>query len=333
MKPSTSLADPLTEAEIALLDDFLIGDSVPEKAMNLSMMDGFMAALASAPKLTMPSSMLRWIWDAAHGQEAPAFADAQEAASIIGLIMRHWNGVNSTLNRAPDEYQPLIPKRNTYGKTISIIDSWCSGYYKGIAIDRTGWQPLLAQHPEWFTAIQLYAGEGGRDELERRQESINQHQTFADSLASSVRHIHRFWLEQRRSQTPRDETPMIGGQPEPANRPLKVGRNAPCPCGSGKKYKRCHGKLEEPAADDSSYPVHSPLCQRLSSDGATVDIQIYGDGVSGWILEVVDEFGNSTVWNESFPTDRVALTEALSTIETEGIASLIGPVPANTVRH
>jgi len=22
----------------------------------------------------------------------------------------------------------------------------------------------------------------------------------------------------------------------------KVGRNDPCPCGSGKKYKRCHGK-------------------------------------------------------------------------------------------
>jgi len=23
--------------------------------------------------------------------------------------------------------------------------------------------------------------------------------------------------------------------------PLEVGRNDPCPCGSGKKYKRCHG--------------------------------------------------------------------------------------------
>jgi preprotein translocase subunit SecA len=23
----------------------------------------------------------------------------------------------------------------------------------------------------------------------------------------------------------------------------KVSRNAPCPCGSGKKYKQCHGKL------------------------------------------------------------------------------------------
>ncbi|HTJ18976.1 MAG TPA: SEC-C metal-binding domain-containing protein, partial [Steroidobacteraceae bacterium] len=31
-------------------------------------------------------------------------------------------------------------------------------------------------------------------------------------------------------------TAMPGGVP-------KVGRNEPCPCGSGKKYKQCHGKL------------------------------------------------------------------------------------------
>jgi preprotein translocase subunit SecA len=30
----------------------------------------------------------------------------------------------------------------------------------------------------------------------------------------------------------------------------KVGRNDPCPCGSGKKYKKCHGKDEEAAASD-----------------------------------------------------------------------------------
>jgi preprotein translocase subunit SecA len=23
----------------------------------------------------------------------------------------------------------------------------------------------------------------------------------------------------------------------------KIGRNEPCPCGSGKKYKQCHGRL------------------------------------------------------------------------------------------
>ena len=28
------------------------------------------------------------------------------------------------------------------------------------------------------------------------------------------------------------------------NRADRVGRNDPCPCGSGKKYKHCHGKLD-----------------------------------------------------------------------------------------
>ncbi|HKB34961.1 MAG TPA: SEC-C metal-binding domain-containing protein, partial [Gemmataceae bacterium] len=32
-----------------------------------------------------------------------------------------------------------------------------------------------------------------------------------------------------------------GKKPEPIrNRKEKVGRNDPCPCGSGKKYKNCH---------------------------------------------------------------------------------------------
>ena len=36
-------------------------------------------------------------------------------------------------------------------------------------------------------------------------------------------------------QGPRQRTPMVNNAP-------KVGRNDPCPCGSGKKYKACHGK-------------------------------------------------------------------------------------------
>jgi preprotein translocase subunit SecA len=29
-----------------------------------------------------------------------------------------------------------------------------------------------------------------------------------------------------------------------AQSPMRVGRNEPCPCGSGKKFKQCHGKLQ-----------------------------------------------------------------------------------------
>ena len=30
---------------------------------------------------------------------------------------------------------------------------------------------------------------------------------------------------------------------QPVENGPKIGRNDPCPCGSGKKYKHCHGKL------------------------------------------------------------------------------------------
>jgi hypothetical protein len=49
-------------------------------------------------------------------------------------------------------------------------------------------------------------------------------------------------------------------------------------------------------AEDSL--VCSILCQRVTRDGTEVDIQIYNDDKGGWLLEVVDEFGNSTVWDK-----------------------------------
>jgi preprotein translocase subunit SecA len=41
-----------------------------------------------------------------------------------------------------------------------------------------------------------------------------------------------------------DADPGTGDRPAPFVRPgQKVGRNDPCPCGSGRKYKVCHGRL------------------------------------------------------------------------------------------
>ena len=39
---------------------------------------------------------------------------------------------------------------------------------------------------------------------------------------------------------PLDPNLLLGRQPVYRTEP-KVGRNDPCPCGSGKKYKKCHG--------------------------------------------------------------------------------------------
>jgi hypothetical protein len=44
---------------------------------------------------------------------------------------------------------------------------------------------------------------------------------------------------------------------------------------------------------------------------------------SQWLLEVVDERGTSTVWDDLFETDKQALEEAFTAIESEGIGSFI----------
>jgi uncharacterized protein YecA (UPF0149 family) len=40
--------------------------------------------------------------------------------------------------------------------------------------------------------------------------------------------VREYWFERSKPETVKREAP-------------KVGRNDPCPCGSGKKYKNCHG--------------------------------------------------------------------------------------------
>ena len=70
----------------------------------------------------------------------------------------------------------------------------------------------------------------------------------------------------------------------------------------------------------------SPLSQQVSSGDRTVSVEIFRlEGESSWTLEVVDEYNNSSVWEDTFETDSAALTEAKKTILSEGVSSLIGP--------
>jgi uncharacterized protein YecA (UPF0149 family) len=49
-------------------------------------------------------------------------------------------------------------------------------------------------------------------------------------------------MEQAMEQAIRDAGKPASTKPPVVLSPAKVGRNEPCPCGSGKKYKHCHGR-------------------------------------------------------------------------------------------
>lgn len=70
--------------------------------------------------------------------------------------------------------------------------------------------------------------------------------------------------------------------------------------------------------------IYSKHCQSISSAGKTVQLEIYGTGKNDWMLEVVDEYGNSTCWDEPFDSDEAAYKEFERTLSEEGIEALIG---------
>ena len=78
-------------------------------------------------------------------------------------------------------------------------------------------------------------------------------------------------------------------------------------------------------ADDEFELEISPLSQSVSSGDKLLRIEIYGNGEGRWILEVVDEHNNSTVWDDSFETDMAALVEAKKSILKQTASEFVGP--------
>ena len=70
--------------------------------------------------------------------------------------------------------------------------------------------------------------------------------------------------------------------------------------------------------------IDSPLSQQIIRDGTTIEVRIYrGEHEVEWILEVVDQAGGSTVWDETFVTEQAALNEVVATIADEGIGCFL----------
>jgi uncharacterized protein len=237
--------EPLSAREIKQLDRFLLADESPEETMDVSTLDGFFCSVLSGPKLIMPSEWMRWVWDMASGEQVREFRNEKEAQRILSLLMRHANDIADTLVHAPEAYEPLFFEHTVECGTVSVVDEWCCGYVKGISLDPAGWQPLLDAQPDWFEVIHLYGTERGRAKLktlvDRHTDSTARHQEYVDQIAPAARRIHAYWLA-RRARTAGEESHRSPQQP--IRKPSSPGRNEPCPCGSGKKFKRCHGAPE-----------------------------------------------------------------------------------------
>jgi uncharacterized protein len=238
-----NLSEPLSDDEIDELDRILIDQPGDIDPMSVSMLDGFLTAVVSGPNTIMPSMWMPWVWDVEQGVLRPKFRSERAAQRFYELVFRHMNSIAAEVREAPEDFEPLLLENPNNGDPVTILDDWCMGFMKGLVLDIEGWTPLTSTHTEWFTVLRLYGTEDGWEILEEQSDDLEQHQRYADQLPEDVRNICRYWLERRVKDAAEGKLPGAV-KPSPLVMGDRPGRNDPCPCRSGKKFKRCHGSPE-----------------------------------------------------------------------------------------
>jgi hypothetical protein len=76
--------------------------------------------------------------------------------------------------------------------------------------------------------------------------------------------------------------------------------------------------------DDETKLIISRLSRTITRDGITIEVNIMrAEGDPEWTLEVVDQEGACTVWEDTFATEQDALNEVFQTIAVEGMSSFL----------
>ena len=230
------LNQPLTEEEYERVA-LMLGRS--ERAMNLEMVDGFFAALICGPDMVRASEYLRVIWGGDRIGGEKGWRDEGEMQEFFDLIMRHWNSIAGPLSSG-DVFVPFLLEDDD---GVARANDWAEGFARGMRLRTEGWTRLFddEKHAGLLVPILALAHERDPDpamrpykepiDAERREQLII-------GAAAGVTGIYRYFAARRRTSV-RAEREVAA--PE-RSRP-KVGRNEPCPCGSGKKFKKCCGAV------------------------------------------------------------------------------------------
>ena len=239
MKPKSTSASrlqmPLSETEQEELDEFLYSDTTPDETMMLDCLDGYLTAIVIGPSTVQMTDWLPGVWG--EGGAFSVFETAEQAQHILELLMRHMNGIVWSFQDDPDTFEPLfsIFTHPDTGEETLDPEMWAYGFVKGIALSQKDWQPML-EDPEGiqrFNPIRLLGAEDIGPEEGALTMTLEQRKLLGDEIPGNVAWMYRFWLPYRQAMIERAVSETVRREQ------IKVGRNDPCPCGSGKKFKHC----------------------------------------------------------------------------------------------
>jgi len=213
-----------------------------DAALSLEALHGFFFGLAITPETVMPREWLPVIY----GPDGPVFDSDRDAQTCLGHLFEIYNLFMRDSHQGrlhfPFNYATMADEE------FDLIEEWAYGLYEALTLRPELWgfsdeyadlpdedlPPGLLEVIDACEIITAVALPEERDTIVRTapgREPKSAEQVAAvliSMLPECVRIVQAYGAKIQRRRFP-------------ARRAPAVGRNEPCPCGSGKKYKKCCG--------------------------------------------------------------------------------------------
>jgi uncharacterized protein len=257
MKPIPTSSEPEVDALDALCER-LAGFGAD---VSLEWLDGCLTALVAGPRTVLPGEWLPMLFGDAWGR---VFADPDDVAQALDKLMRRWNVIArqldpEALDDDPEQLRltPLMEDVDPARIELLVAEGklsaeqaadwpltgeiWAAGFLHVVSALPDDWQvPSGDDEAQRVhdSALRCVAALVERDATKLQADLAIRYpgQTpsrdeLIDEACYAVQDLRLLWLDL---------------QPRPAPRRVDKapGRNDPCPCGSGKKFKKCHGAPE-----------------------------------------------------------------------------------------
>lgn len=224
---------------------------LPPTAMTAEMADGYLTACCVGPQ---PVPVHEWMATILGQATLPICADEQVQDRLLTLLLRRYcdtqdallvargeattDNIFIPLTEEIDEEDCIRPyKVDANGDRLGRweLKDWAEGFRRAV-FDDPEWDVLLNDAKSWPLVAPMILLQKGYNP-DKADMQVDEREDLIPLLVSCVYGILQFWrdrawfsLADRASMN----TPLLREGP-------KVGRNEPCPCGSGKKYKKCCG--------------------------------------------------------------------------------------------
>ena len=213
-------------------------------AMNVAELEGFLFGIALTPDVIFISEYMPEIF----GNEEPIFESQEEMSLFVENLMKGFNDyIDAAENQKFKILVDVIKDEDLTDEYMAEISDWAKGLFSAFKMRPEIWFPNPEDLKKPSKEKELYTYFLGIIFSAAYPDTLNEYLVQEDNVdkkliykpipraAEALKAVGEMLLDERKIKFKENLN-------KTQNKKEKIGRNDLCPCGSGKKYKKCCGK-------------------------------------------------------------------------------------------